>query len=167
MLPPGNHRHAGYERREIVAIYGTTIKELIHEEFGEALVAFDGPILVYSAYEKSRLKQLADEFPDLSAALNALIARLVDLLPIVRGAIYFLEFRFSNSIKSVVHGRPVSYNRSRERETLGGSRPPHACGKWAGASSSRRTPAGRPRGPKKVATHSHSQAERLRLPLPL
>jgi hypothetical protein len=28
---------------------------------------------------------LAEEFPDLSAALDALIARLVDLLPIVRG----------------------------------------------------------------------------------
>jgi hypothetical protein len=67
----------------------------------EALAAFDGPILVYSAYEKSRLKQLAGEFPDLSESLNALIARLVDLLPIVRGAVYFPEFRFSNSIKSV------------------------------------------------------------------
>jgi hypothetical protein len=29
----------------------------------------------------TELKDLAGEFPDLSAALNALIARLVDLLP--------------------------------------------------------------------------------------
>jgi len=41
------------------------------------------------------------DFPDLSTALNALIARLADLLPIVRSAIYFPEFGFSNSIKSV------------------------------------------------------------------
>ena len=67
----------------------------------EVLVAFDGPILVYSAYEQTRLKELAAEFPDLSESLNALIARLVDLLPIVRGAVYFPEFKFSNSLKSV------------------------------------------------------------------
>jgi hypothetical protein len=44
---------------------------------------------------------LASEFPDLNASLHALIIRLVDLLPIVRGAVYFPEFKFSNSIKSV------------------------------------------------------------------
>ena len=41
------------------------------------------------------------EFPDLGESLNAIIARLVDLLPIVRGAVYLPEFWFSNSIKSV------------------------------------------------------------------
>jgi hypothetical protein len=47
---------------------------------------------------------LAGEYPDLSSALTALIALLVDLLPIVGGAVYFPEFRFSNSIKSVAQG---------------------------------------------------------------
>jgi predicted RecB family nuclease len=59
------------------------------------------PIVVYSAYEQTRLKELAGQFPDLRAALNAIIARLVDLLPIVRGAVYLPAFGFSNSIKSV------------------------------------------------------------------
>jgi predicted RecB family nuclease len=67
----------------------------------EALAASNAPILVYSAYEQTRLKQLACELPDLSESLNALIVRLVDLLRIVRGAVYFPEFQFSNSIKSV------------------------------------------------------------------
>ena len=67
----------------------------------ETLEMFEGPIIVYSAYEKTRLTELAGQFPDLSAALNAIIARLVDLLPIVRGAVYFPEFWFSNSIKTV------------------------------------------------------------------
>jgi hypothetical protein len=67
----------------------------------EALDAFDGPIIVYSAYEKTRLNELSRAFPDLSASLNAIIARLADLLPIVRGAVYLPEFWFSNSIKSV------------------------------------------------------------------
>jgi Domain of unknown function(DUF2779) len=87
--------------REFLAEGGGDPRRRFAETLIEALAAFDGPILVYSAYEKSRLKQLAGEFPDLSESLNALIARLVDLLPIVRGAVYFPEFRFSNSIKSV------------------------------------------------------------------
>lgn len=67
----------------------------------DALACSDDPIIVYSAYEQTRLKELAGDFPDLSTDLNALIARLVDLLPIVRSAVYFPEFGFSNSIKSV------------------------------------------------------------------
>ena len=67
----------------------------------DALACSDNPIIVYSAYEQTRLIELAAKFPDLSTALNALIARLADLLPIVRSAIYFPAFGFSNSIKSV------------------------------------------------------------------
>jgi hypothetical protein len=67
----------------------------------DALACSDDPIIVYSAYEQTRLKELAADFSDLSTALNALIARLADLLPIVRSAIYLPEFGFSNSIKSV------------------------------------------------------------------
>ena len=67
----------------------------------EALGAFDGPVIVYSAYEQTRLNELAAQFPDLAVSLTAIIARLVDLLPIVRGAVYLPEFWFSNSIKSV------------------------------------------------------------------
>jgi Domain of unknown function(DUF2779) len=72
-------------------------------QFAETLIlaCSDDPIIVYSAYEQTRLKELAADFPDLSTALNALISRLADLLPIVRSAIYFPEFGFSNSIKSV------------------------------------------------------------------
>ena len=71
------------------------------ETLVDALAGSDDPIIVYSAYEQTRLRELAAEFSDLSTALNALIARLADLLPIVRSAIYFPEFGFSNSIKSV------------------------------------------------------------------
>ena len=87
--------------REFLAEGGCDPRRRFAETLIEALAAFDGPILVYSAYEQTRLKELAGEFPDLSASLNALIARLVDLLPIVRAAVYFPEFQFSNSIKSV------------------------------------------------------------------
>jgi Domain of unknown function(DUF2779) len=67
----------------------------------DALAGSDDPIIVYSAYEQTRIKELAADFPDLNTALSALIARLADLLPIVRSAVYFPEFEFSNSIKLV------------------------------------------------------------------
>ena len=66
-----------------------------------ALGTSDVPIIVYSPYEQTRLRELAANFPELSAPLNAAIARLRDLLPIVRSAVYLPEFGFSNSIKSV------------------------------------------------------------------
>jgi hypothetical protein len=87
--------------REFLAKGGDDPRRRFTETLIEVLAAFGGPILVYSAYEQTRLKELAEEFPDLSAALNTLIARLVDLLPIVRAAVYYPEFQFSNSIKSV------------------------------------------------------------------
>lgn len=74
-------------------------------QFAETLIAAlassTTPIIVYSAYERTQLKKLGANFPDLSAPLNALIERLADLLPLVRTAVYFPEFEFSNSIKSV------------------------------------------------------------------
>jgi predicted RecB family nuclease len=67
----------------------------------EALTGLDAPIVVYSPYEQTRLKELAAAFADLRDSLNAIIGRLVDLLPIVRGAVYAPDAGFSNSIKSV------------------------------------------------------------------
>ncbi len=73
--------------------------------FAQTLIAaLDGsrlPIVVYSAYEQTRLQELARQMPDLAASLNAIIERLVDLLPVVRGAIYLPASGFSNSIKAV------------------------------------------------------------------
>jgi hypothetical protein len=87
--------------REFLADGGSDPRRQFAETLVDALAASDAPIVVYSAYELTRLKELAAQFPDLSAGLNAVAARLVDLLPIVRGAVYHPEFRFSNSIKSV------------------------------------------------------------------
>jgi hypothetical protein len=74
-------------------------------EFSETLISAvstaDLPIIVYSPYEQTRLKDLATQFHDLASQLNEIIARLVDLLPIVRGAVYHPDFQFSNSIKQV------------------------------------------------------------------
>ena len=72
--------------------------------FAEALVAaLDGsglPVIVYSPYEQTRLRELARQMPDLAASLKAIIGRLADLLPIVRGAVYLPGFGGSNSSKA-------------------------------------------------------------------
>ncbi len=74
-------------------------------EFAETLIhalGVTGPVLVYSSFEKSRLKELADMYPDLADALGRIIERLVDLLPIVRQHYYHPEMKGSWSVKSVL-----------------------------------------------------------------
>lgn len=74
-------------------------------EFAETLIAAlrrsYSPIIVYSSYEKSRLRELAEVFPDLRSSLEAVIDRLADLLPVVRQSVYLPAFDFSFSIKTV------------------------------------------------------------------
>jgi predicted RecB family nuclease len=87
--------------REFLADGKSDPRRRFAETIIEALDVFEGPIIVYSAYEKTRLNELARQFPDLAASLNAIVIRLADLLPIVRSAVYLPEFWFSNSIKAV------------------------------------------------------------------
>ena len=67
--------------REFLADGDDNPRRRFAETLIEAFAAFDAPMLVYSAYEQTKLKELAGEYPDLSASLHALIARLVDPLP--------------------------------------------------------------------------------------
>ena len=81
--------------------------------FAETLIAaLDGsglPIVVYSPYEQTRLKELAQQMPDLASSLDAIIVRLADLLPVVRNGVYLPEFGFSNSIKAVAPALTPSF----------------------------------------------------------
>ncbi len=74
--------------------------------FAEALVnACDeqGPVFVYSAkFEKGRIKELAERFPDLSIRLLAISKRMVDLLDIATERYYHPSQRGSWSIKKLL-----------------------------------------------------------------
>jgi hypothetical protein len=59
----------------------------------------DGSIVVYSHFESVRVKALAKRFPDLADALERLLGRLFDLLPVVRKGFYHPAFGGSFSIK--------------------------------------------------------------------
>jgi hypothetical protein len=47
-----------------------------------------GPVLIYSSFERTVLRGLAERFADLAAGLNAVIDRLVDLLPLAQAYYY-------------------------------------------------------------------------------
>ena len=74
--------------------------------FAQALIADcgeRGPIFVYNAgFEKKRISDLAEFFPDLAKALLALNERVVDLLPIAREHFYHPDQHGSWSIKAVL-----------------------------------------------------------------
>ncbi len=62
----------------------------------------EGSICVYSPYEQGVLRRLAESLPHLALELRALIARLVDLLPVIRENVYLPAFHGSYSIKKVL-----------------------------------------------------------------
>jgi Domain of unknown function(DUF2779) len=74
-------------------------------EFAESLLTaverLPGPITVWSSFETITLRQLIKLFPDLADQLEAVVARMVDLLPIVRNNVVHPRFRGSYSMKSV------------------------------------------------------------------
>lgn len=75
--------------------------------FAESLIKAVGkskaPVMVYSAaMEVSRLKDLAIRFPDLRLALQAIITRIVDILPVMRDHYYHRDMDGSWSIKAVL-----------------------------------------------------------------
>ena len=87
--------------REFLADGDRDPRRAFAETLIEALSGADTPIIVYSHYERTRLKELAAAFPEMADPLTTIMDRLADLLPIVRSAVYFPAAGFSNSIKSV------------------------------------------------------------------
>jgi len=62
-----------------------------------------GPIFVYNAsFERGRLQELAEVFPELEDPIDALCDRMVDLLPLAREHYYHPAMRGSWSIKAVL-----------------------------------------------------------------
>jgi predicted RecB family nuclease len=62
----------------------------------------EGTIVVYSGYEQTIIKQLAEEFPQYEERLLALSDRLFDLLAVVRRHYYHPDFHGSYSLKAVL-----------------------------------------------------------------
>lgn len=61
-----------------------------------------GPVLMYTAYEKRIINGLIDRFPDLERSLAAIVDRLVDLAPVTRAHYYHPDMLGSWSLKAVL-----------------------------------------------------------------
>ena len=76
------------------------------EAFAKDLVdqcGVEGPVFVYNAaFEMTRIRELAERFPELAPALHAINDRIVDLLPIARNRYYHPSQHGSWSIKAVL-----------------------------------------------------------------
>jgi hypothetical protein len=75
-------------------------------QFAETLVnvlGTEGPVFVYNAaFERTRMRELAQQFPDLSDPIEAAIPRVFDLLPLARHYYYHPDMHGSWSIKAVL-----------------------------------------------------------------
>ena len=72
-----------------------------------------GPVFAYKAsFECGRMRELAERFPDLAPALEGIIARVVDLLPIAKNRYYHPSQHGSWSLKAVLPAAipDLSYN---------------------------------------------------------
>jgi len=74
-------------------------------ELAEALIRAlgqNGSVVVYSSFERTRIKGLRKLFPDLSEQLQAILDRFVDLFTILADHAYHPDFRGRFSIKKVL-----------------------------------------------------------------
>jgi len=76
-------------------------RRAIAESLLAALAPRELPILVYSSFEDDVLAALAGAFPDLAEPLARLRARLRDLLPVLRRAVYHPAFLGAFGLKRV------------------------------------------------------------------
>jgi Domain of unknown function(DUF2779) len=74
------------------------------KEFARTLieaVGTEGPVVVYSVFERSRLEELCALVQEYRQPLSAIMARLLDLLPVVRSGYYHPAMKGSFSVKQV------------------------------------------------------------------
>lgn len=76
-------------------------REMVATSLLEA-VGSEGSIVVYSSYERTTIRRLAEEFPQFAERLVALCDRIFDLYTVVTKHYYHPDFHGSYSLKSVM-----------------------------------------------------------------
>jgi hypothetical protein len=89
------------DHEEFLDLSGEPPMRALAENLIEALES-EGPVLMYTSYERSVIEGLAVMFPDLAGALRAIVARLVDLHPVTKINYYHPDMLGSWSIKAVL-----------------------------------------------------------------
>ncbi len=97
-------RHRGvFENLEFLDLSGDDPSLPCIRALLQAIPPGTGPVFVYhKTYEEGRLREFGERHPQHAPALQHLIERLVDLLPLVRESYYHPDMRGSFSIKKVL-----------------------------------------------------------------
>ncbi|MBT8054058.1 MAG: DUF2779 domain-containing protein [Xanthomonadales bacterium] len=93
---PGVMEHA-----EFLDLSGDPPMRALAEQLIETLKP-EGPVLMYTDYERTVIKSLTSMFPDLAESLQGIIERLVDLHPVTKINYYHPDMLGSWSIKAVL-----------------------------------------------------------------
>jgi len=91
----------GLRHEEFLDLSGDPPMRPLAESLIEAL-GDDGPILMYTSYEATVIRGLAERSPDLAPQLDAILDRLVDLHPVVKTNYYHPNMLGSWSLKAVL-----------------------------------------------------------------
>src|SRR5207302_8770034 len=59
-------------------------------------------VVMYTPFEKTRIRELQRAVPELAVELAALEAKLIDLHPVVKNCVYHPDFRGSFSLKYIL-----------------------------------------------------------------
>lgn len=94
-------KHGDLHHQEFLDLSGEPPMRALAEQLIDC-VGDDGPVLMYTPYERTVLKQLIDIFPDLEDPLTKIIDRLFDLQPVVKAHYYHPNMLGSWSIKAVL-----------------------------------------------------------------
>ena len=90
------------EHLEFLDVSGSDPRYEFVQTLIQAIRTF-GPIIAYNAgFEKSRIHELADLYPDLASKLNLMLDRFFDLLTLARNYYYHPDMQGSWSIKNVL-----------------------------------------------------------------
>jgi len=94
-------KRGALEHTEFLDLSGAPPMRALAERLVEAL-GTQGPIVVYTQFERRVIGELAARFPDLAPRLQAAAERIVDLHPATRAHYYHPAMQGSWSIKAVV-----------------------------------------------------------------
>ncbi len=92
---------AGVKHVEYLADGADDPREALARALIEATDGFPSVLAYHVSFERKRIEELSEEFPNLKVELCALADRLIDLLPIVRANIGHPDFGGSFSLKAV------------------------------------------------------------------
>jgi hypothetical protein len=92
---------AAMEHEEFLDLSGGPPMRPLALELIRALES-QGPVLMYTGFERGVINALAGLFPDLAPALHGIVERLVDLHPVTRDNYYHPDMLGSWSIKAVL-----------------------------------------------------------------